>query len=62
MEWNIPQQAVVKGSFTDNPNQTREESEDQVAGQVTARLVAALFIMMIKLRMKPKGGICMIQG
>lgn len=46
----------MKGSFTDNVNQTREELKDHIT--VITRLTSALFIVMIKLRMKPKGGIC----
>lgn len=48
----------MKGSFTDYTDQTREESGDQAAGQIATRLMAVLFIVM-KFRMKPKGGICM---
>lgn len=59
MEWDIPQGAVEKGSFTANTDQTGEESEDQAAGQTATRMRAALFILMVKFRMKPKGGICM---
>lgn len=49
----------MKGSFTGNDDQTTEESEDEAAGQTATRLMAVLFIVMIKFRMKPKGGISM---
>lgn len=46
------EQPTLKGSFLTKA----EESEDHTAGQTMTRLMAALLIVMIKVRMKLKAG------
>ena len=62
MERSSLQGAAVKGPFADSADPTGEESKHHAAGRVATRLTEALSIVMPKLRMKPKGGICMAQG